>query len=121
MTVYENGNAALAHKKSAVSVFFKYLYRDGLVEKNITDGFDPIRLPKPGERVIKALADDVEYELEQIGVHDGHIEGRATGWVLLDYGAVLVHVFDKESRAYYNLERLWTDANLVDISDIIKD
>ena len=70
---------------------------------------------------VKALADDVEYELEQIGVHDGHIEGRATGWVLLDYGAVLVHVFDKESRAYYNLERLWTDANLVDISDILKD
>ena len=58
VTVYENGNAALAHKKSAVSVFFKYLYRDGLVEKNITDGFDPIRLPKPGERVIKALQDD---------------------------------------------------------------
>ena len=70
---------------------------------------------------VKALADDVEYELEQIGVHDGHIEGRATGWVLLDYGAVLVHVFDKESREYYNLERLWTDANLVDISGIIKD
>ncbi len=70
---------------------------------------------------VKALADDVEYELEQIGVHDGHIEGRATGWVLLDYGAVLVHVFDKESRAYYNLERLWTDANTVDISDIIQD
>lgn len=70
---------------------------------------------------VKALADDVEYELEQIGVHDGHIEGRATGWVLLDYGPVLVHVFDKESRSYYNLERLWTDANLVDISDILKD
>ena len=70
---------------------------------------------------LKALADDVEYELEQIGVHDGHIEGRATGWVLLDYGAVLVHVFDKESRAYYNLERLWTDANLVDLSGILKD
>ena len=58
VTIYENGNAALAHKKSAVSVFFKYLYRDGLVETNITDGFDPIRLPKPGERVIKALQDD---------------------------------------------------------------
>ena len=68
---------------------------------------------------VKSLADDVEYELEQIGVEDGHIEGRATGWVLLDYGAVLMHVFDKESRAYYNLERLWTDANLLDLSDII--
>lgn len=70
---------------------------------------------------VKSLADDVEYELEQIGVHDGHIEGRATGWVLLDYGPVLVHIFDKESREYYNLERLWTDAQVVDISDIVKD
>lgn len=70
---------------------------------------------------VKSLADDVEYELEQLGVHDGHIEGRATGWVLLDYGAVLVHVFDKESREYYNLERLWTDAQSVDLSDILTD
>ena len=70
---------------------------------------------------VKSLADDVEYELEQIGVLDGHIEGRATGWVLLDYGAVLVHVFDKESREYYNLERLWTDAHTVDLSDILVD
>ena len=70
---------------------------------------------------VKSLADDVEYELEQVGVHDGHVEGRATGWVLLDYGAVLVHVFDKESREYYNLERLWTDAQTVDISAIIQD
>ncbi len=57
-TVYENRNSSLSRKKSSVSVFFKYLYRDGLVEKNITDGFDPIRLPKPGEREIKALQDD---------------------------------------------------------------
>lgn len=70
---------------------------------------------------VKSLADDVEYELEQLGVNDGHIEGRATGWVLLDYGAVLVHIFDRESREYYNLERLWTDAQALDISDIVKD
>ena len=41
-----------------MSVLFKYLYRDGLIEKNITDGFDPIRVPKPGEKEIKALQDD---------------------------------------------------------------
>ncbi len=70
---------------------------------------------------VRALADDVEYELQQIGIEDGHIEGRATGWVLLDYGSVLVHVFDKESREYYNLERLWLDANVVDISHLLKD
>ena len=70
---------------------------------------------------VKALADDVEFELQEIGIHDGHIEGRATGWVLLDYSSVLVHVFDRESREYYNLERLWLDANVVDISHLLKD
>lgn len=56
--IYENSNKSLARKKSSVSVLFKQLYRDGLLEKNITDGFDPIRVPKPGEREIKALQDD---------------------------------------------------------------
>jgi site-specific recombinase XerD len=55
--VYQNDNKALARKRSSVSVLFKYLYRDQLVEKNITDGFDPIRLPKAGDREIKALQD----------------------------------------------------------------
>ena len=56
--VYENTNKTLARKKSSISVLFKQLYRDGLLDKNITDGFDPIRVPKPGEREIKALQDD---------------------------------------------------------------
>lgn len=56
--VYENNNKTLARKKSSVSVLFKHLYRDELIPKNITDGFDPIRLPKAGEREIKALQDD---------------------------------------------------------------
>ena len=56
--IYENASKTLARKKSSISVLFKQLYRDGLLEKNITDGFDPIRVPKPGEREIKALQDD---------------------------------------------------------------
>ena len=56
--VYENNNKTLARKKSSLSVLFKQLYRDELVEKNITDGFDPIRVPKASEREIKALQDD---------------------------------------------------------------
>ncbi len=56
--IFTNQNAALSHKKSTCSVLFKYLYRDGFIDKNITDGFDPIRMPKPGEREIKALQDD---------------------------------------------------------------
>ena len=58
ITIYENSNKSLARKKSSISVLFKCLYRDELISKNITDGLDPIRVPKPGEREIKALQDD---------------------------------------------------------------
>jgi len=58
ITVFENSNKSLARKKSSISVLFKCLYRDELVSRNITDGLDPIRVPKPGEREIKALQDD---------------------------------------------------------------
>lgn len=68
----------------------------------------------------KALADEVEYEIKQrLNIEPEHIEGRATGWILLDYGWVIVHIFEKESREYYNLERLWADASQMDLSDII--
>ncbi len=56
--IYENDKKSLSRKKSSISVLFKYLYRDEMIRKNITDGFDPIKLPKPGEREIKALQDD---------------------------------------------------------------
>ena len=68
---------------------------------------------------VRALADEVEEEMSKLGVEPDHIEGRATGWILLDYDCVLVHVFDPQSREYYNLERLWGDAAKVDISDIV--
>jgi len=79
--VYENQNSALSHKKSSVSVLFKYLYRDGLVEKNITDGFDPIRLPKPGEREIKALQDDeVMKMLDAVNTGEGLTKKEKESW-----------------------------------------
>lgn len=68
---------------------------------------------------VKALADEVEFELGKLGVKPLHIEGRATGWILLDYNEVLIHIFTKESREYYNLERLWSDAKIIDISELI--
>lgn len=68
----------------------------------------------------RSLADDVEYEIKKrLGIDPEHIEGRATGWILLDYGYVIVHLFEKESREYYNLERLWADASIMDLSDVI--
>ena len=69
---------------------------------------------------VKALANEVEYELTQKGIEPNHIEGRATGWILIDYSSVLVHVFTGEAREYYNLERLWQDARTIDISDIVE-
>ena len=70
--IYENNNKTLARKKSSVSVMFKHLYRDGLLPENITDGFDPIRVPKAGEREIKALQDnEVMIMLDAVSTGNG--------------------------------------------------
>ena len=68
---------------------------------------------------VRALADEADDGMREIGIEVDHIEGRATGWILLDFGDVLVHIFDPKSREYYNIERLWSDAAVVDISDIV--
>ena len=69
---------------------------------------------------VKSLADYVEYEMDEQGVSVSHIEGhRSDTWILLDYVDVIVHVFNEESRQYYDLDRLWEDGEEVDISDII--
>ncbi len=70
---------------------------------------------------VRALADEVEYQLEEAGITADHIEGRATGWLLLEYQGVVVHIFLEESRNYYNLERLWEDAEKIDISEFLSD
>ena len=81
VTVYENNNKSLARKKSSVSVLFKQLYRDGLVDQNITDGFDPIRVAKPGEREIKALQDDeVMIMLDAVSTGAGLTNHERTYW-----------------------------------------
>ena len=68
---------------------------------------------------IKSLADEVEYQLEEAGYKPEHIEGRATGWVLLEYQGVVVHLFMEDTRNYYNLERLWDDAKKLDVSEFL--
>ena len=68
---------------------------------------------------VRALADEVDDEMKKLGVEVDHIEGRATGWILIDYNDVLVHVFQPESRQYYNIERLWNDAARIDLSDVL--
>ena len=70
---------------------------------------------------IRALADEVEDALTKLGVEPNHIEGKTTGWILLDYGTVIIHLFTADQRELFNLEHLWCDAKDVDLSDIIKE
>ena len=64
---------------------------------------------------VKALADEVEEVFSQAGVKPIHKEGMGEGnWVALDYASVIVHIFDRPSREFYNLEKLWRDASVVD-------
>ena len=59
---------------------------------------------------VKALADEVEAQLDEAGISVSHVEGyRSNSWILLDYVDVVVHVFSDEAREYYDLERLWQD------------
>lgn len=62
----------------------------------------------------KAILDEVEKQAKAAGGRSLRTEGQPdSGWVLLDFGSVVVHVFDPELRAYYNLEELWKEARLV--------
>jgi ribosome-associated protein len=63
------------------------------------------------ERHIRALAEDIREALAKQGVRPLHVEGKSdSGWVLLDYGAIVIHVFGREERTYYALDRLWREA-----------
>ena len=71
---------------------------------------------------LKSLAGEVEFELDQDGIKPLHIEGYdSDSWILLDYGSIVVHLFLKDSRMFYSLERLWSDAEVVDITDLIEE
>ena len=69
---------------------------------------------------VKTLCDYAEYTMEQIGEpmlgREGH---RGNSWELLDFGSVVVHVFTDEARRFYDLERLWADAEVVNLDGIV--
>lgn len=65
---------------------------------------------------VNALSDEVEYQTAQKGVSMARVDGRGTGtWVLMDYGPVLVHIFTREQRDFYKLEKLYHEESQVDI------
>ena len=69
---------------------------------------------------IKALADACEKVMKEAGEPPHHVEGHRGGtWILLDFSAVVVHVFNEEAREFYDLERLWSDATPVDLTEVL--
>lgn len=67
---------------------------------------------------VKAIADEVDKKLKDEGVKTWHREGyRSLNWVLLDYVDVVVHIFKREAREFYNLEKLWGDAPINKVTD----
>ena len=69
---------------------------------------------------VRALSEAAEEALSKAGEEPHHIEGHRGGlWTLLDYSAVVIHIFTEEGREFYDLERLWSDAAPVDISEYL--
>ena len=68
---------------------------------------------------VNALVDSVEEELSKAGYEAKQREGYGMGsWVLLDYSDIIVHVFDKENRLFYDLERIWKYGNRIEVKDL---
>ena len=68
---------------------------------------------------VRALADEVEEKLKEASLEPHHIEGRTTGWIVLDYESVIVHVFTPNEREFYNLDSMWSDATERDLTTIL--
>lgn len=69
---------------------------------------------------MQAMVDQVEETLEKAGHRIKHVEGdRGSSWILMDFGDVIVHIFDEENRLFYDLERIWRDGRAVDTRSFI--
>ncbi|MBQ9322067.1 MAG: ribosome silencing factor [Eubacterium sp.] len=63
---------------------------------------------------VQAMADEVDEKMSRAGYEPKNIEGyRNANWILMDYGDLVIHIFDEENRLFYDLERIWRDGNLV--------
>lgn len=68
---------------------------------------------------VQAMVDNVDKELHENGHDVKQVEGYREGnWILMDFGDIIVHVFDKENRLFYDLERIWRDGEVINIQDL---
>ena len=69
----------------------------------------------------RSLADEVEFKLSEAGIKPKQVQGNnGSNWIVLDYSDIVIHIFYKETREFYNLERLWRDGENIDISKWVK-
>jgi ribosome-associated protein len=73
------------------------------------------------QRQVQAVSDEIEHQLKkQLGTRPVRIEGYTSAeWLLMDYGDFIIHVFNKEARDFYDLERLWRDAGKISLPDVL--
>ena len=70
---------------------------------------------------VQTLVDNVEEKMVKAGYHTKQVEGYASAnWILLDYGDIVIHVFDTENRLFYDLERIWRDGKTMEVVDLSK-
>ena len=71
---------------------------------------------------VQAMVDNVEEKLAKAGYEPKQIEGtRSSSWILMDYGDLIVHVFDEENRLFYDLERIWRDGKEIDLEALAEE
>ena len=68
---------------------------------------------------VQAIVDNVEEQLGRAGFEPKQVEGtRSSNWILMDYGDIIIHVFDEENRLFYDLERIWRDGSVITAEDL---
>ena len=114
-------SSELARKATAILIEKKALnvrMFEVLEKSPITDYY--INVTGRSSTQVASLADELAYKIGMCGREAQRIEGkRGNSWILVDYGDVIVNVFDKESREFYNLDRILPEGTEMDISDIV--
>ena len=103
-------------KDSLVYLETKHLPIDIMTEKTYLYYKETLKKQEENSSQVDALVDNVEEKMHKAGYSLKQQEGTNSGtWVLMDYGDIIVHIFDKENRSFYNLEHIWSDGREVEM------